>query len=324
MPSKKTFNILWITDPWNTLDHPNETTIRLAEEALRLGHKNYWCNVKTIHLLHDRVYLHAQEILKIGPGRHSQEIQMGKIETLEPKDFSSLQYRPDPPVNLKYIHPIQLLNLGIQGTRTKLINPPEVLSLLNEKFSGAALKNLMPETLVACEWETLLEFGKKEKITVLKPLYEAQSKGIELLDWRSKEGIERAKESVDILSEGFKQPVLLQKFLEKIKEGEVRIFYIDGKILGVVKKLPLSGDFRINIDRGSTVQPYTLSKKEKKTAGLIGKHLKKSKIRLAAIDLIDGYLTDYNFTSPGLLVQMEQILKKNLAKSVIQTLANNT
>lgn len=313
--------ILWVSDPWDTLDHPRETTLRLAEESLKLGYRNYWCNVRTVHLLEDRVILTAQEFLEIPSSRASKEIQLSSEKEYEPKDFKIIHYRPDPPVDLKYLHPLQILNQGIQGTKTKLINPPQVLTLMNEKFSGAGLKSFMPRTLVSSEWEMLRAFGKSEKTTVMKPLFQAQSKGIELLDWRNEESEQNSKNILINATDNFRQPVLLQKFLKNIENGEIRVLYLDGKVLGCVKKRPLDGDFRIQIDRGSKVESHSLNAKEKKITQAIGQHLKKSGIRFAAIDLVDGYLTDYNFTSPGLVVQMEQTLNKNLARPIIQGLS---
>ena len=318
MPSPK--KILWVTDPWDTLDHPRETTLRLVEESLKLGIKNYWCNVKSVYLT-DQVSLCAQEFAEVPPSREAKKIKLKTPKDFTPKEFNIIHYRTDPPVDLKYLHPLQILYFGTIGTKTKIINPPSVLTLMNEKFSGSALLHFMPRSLVSSEWNQLKTFGKSEKITVMKPLYQAQSKGIELLDWRTEESVNNAQKVLTIATDHFRQPVLLQRFLENISEGEIRILYLDDKILGAVKKLPLEGDFRIQIDRGSKVEPYSLNAKEKKMAQTIGKHLKKSGIRFAAIDLIDGYLTDYNFTSPGLLVQMEQVLNKNLAREVVKRLS---
>jgi glutathione synthase/RimK-type ligase-like ATP-grasp enzyme len=85
--------------------------------------------------------------------------------------------------------------------------------------------------------------------------------------------------------------------------------------------LPLKGDFRVNIDGGSLLQKTFLNSKEQDAARKIGKYLKSAKIRLAAVDLIDCMITDFNFTSPGLITQIEKLLGQNLAKPIILALA---
>ncbi len=157
----------------------------------------------------------------------------------------------------------------------------------------------------------------------MKPLHLAQSLGVELLDWRTLEGAHQAEKLLRETSKDFTLPVLLQKYLEGILEGETRLWFLDGGLLAKVKKLPLQNDFRVNIDRGSRLAPTELTPQEKLQIEKISQHLKKWKIRLAAVDLIEGWVTDFNFTSPGLITQMEIVLGENLAKKIVTQLAEN-
>ena len=178
----------------------------------------------------------------------------------------------------------------------------------------------MPPTIASAEWEKLQAFGLAEQRTVLKPLHQAQSKGIELLDWQTEAGINRARGSLQAATDGFARPVILQRYLSGIAQGEQRLWFVDGKLLACARKLPLPRDFLIDMDRGSRLAPTELNAAEHKAAPLISRHLISRKIRLAAVDLIEGYITDFNFTSPGLIVQMEGILGENLARPIIQAL----
>jgi hypothetical protein len=42
------WRVLWVTDPWDTLDHPRDTPLRLAEECLALGVECHWCDFQSI------------------------------------------------------------------------------------------------------------------------------------------------------------------------------------------------------------------------------------------------------------------------------------
>lgn len=75
------------------------------------------------------------------------------------------------------------------------------------------------------------------------------------------------------------------------------------------------------MDQGGTLAPHRLASSERRAADQIGKVLRTKGIRLAAVDLIEGKVTDTNFTSPGLLALMEGVLSENLSKPVIQALA---
>jgi glutathione synthase len=324
--SKKQHGFLWITDPWDTLDHARDTSLRLAQEALSLGIENHWCDVRSIRWENGQVLLDAFSIDYMGEDRAVESIQLGDKKTFSPLDFQSLQYRTDPPVDLAYQHPLQLLHLAVQAEtrairRPEIVNPVSALMLANEKLEAGLLKGLLPPTVVSSQWEPLDRFGKNEKKTVLKPLHLAQSKGVELLDWTTPDGIARARQVIKDATGNFERPVLLQRYLPGISKGETRLWLLDGKLLACARKLPLKNDFRVNIDQGSRLAPHTIGAYEKKAAALIGKRLRALGVRLAAVDLIEGYATDFNVTSPGLITQMEQILDKNLARSIIHALA---
>jgi len=318
---KRKTKILWMTDPWHTLDHPNDTTLRFMQEAAELGIQQDWCDVKTLRLENQKVGLDSKTILGMDPSRKAEGFQWGELKTLQPKDYSSIHYRTDPPVDLNYLHPLHLLSLSLQGVKScEVVNPLEVLFSCNEKIEAAAIPKLLPPSVVSSQWEQLLRFGKSQGRTVLKPLHEAQSHGIELLDWRTSDGIETAQALLNEATSRFQTPVILQKYLEGISEGEVRLWFLDGKLVAHVKKMPLSGDFRVDMDRGSQLAAHRLTRTEKSTAEKISKHLKKRKIRLAAIDLIDGLATDFNFTSPGLIVQIEALTGDNLSRKILKAL----
>lgn len=319
---KKRGSLLWVTDPWETLDHPRDTTLRLAQAANQLGIPQFWCDVKTIRLENHQVCLDSYPILNIGSERGKNSFEWGKVQIQSPKDFNWIHYRTDPPVDHAYLHPLQLIALGIQDSKkTEVVNPLKVLFQHNEKLEAAALKDLMPPTFVSSQWEYLKQIGEKLGKTVLKPLHEAQSHGIELLEWNTPDSIEASHKKLAHATQGFQMPVLLQKYLPGIAEGETRLWFVDGKLLATVKKLPLKGDFRVDLDRGSQLARATLTAKEKKVASKIAKHLKLRKIRLAAVDLIENQITDFNFTSPGLIPQMESILNENLSRRIMNAIA---
>jgi glutathione synthase len=322
-PDKKRtqFKFLWVTDPWDTLDHASDTTLRLAQEASLLGFSSYWCDVKSVRWQDGQTQVDAGLFSAESPLATRKPFPM---QSFDVSTFSSIHYRVDPPVDLAYLHPLQVLNLGLKTAKKNkahIVNPAELLFSQNEKTEAAFLKRLMPESLVSSQWEHLREFAKKNRKSVLKPLHEAQSHGVELLQWKGPAEEEQIRGLLEKATSGFQNPVLLQAYLPGIAEGEQRLWFLDGKLLAIARKLPLKGDFRVNIDGGSLLQKTFLNSKEQEAAKKIGKYLKSSHIRLAAVDLIDCMVTDFNFTSPGLITQIEKLLGQNLAKPIILALS---
>ncbi len=322
---KKRTSILWVTDPWKTLDHGKDTTLRLMEESVKLQARGtpidtFWCDVKSVHLSENTVHLEARRLESVEAGRSSNAFQWEDLQLEKPDAFDRIIYRTDPPVDHAYLHPLQMIHLATRGTRSLLVNPAEMLALGNEKFEATRLGAFAPASVVSSTWEILREFGKKEGKTVLKPLHQAQSKGVELLNWNSSSEEARARELLIATTEQFSRPVILQRYLPGIEKGEQRLWFLDGKLYAAVRKLPKKGTFRIDMDRGGSLEKTALSAGEKKAAAAIGKLLTQTRIRMAAVDLIDGLVTDFNHTSPGLLTPMERILNRNLAKPIIEAL----
>jgi glutathione synthase len=324
-PGKRsaTARLLFITDPWSTLDHPRDTTLRLIEEAVRLGVSCAWADVRSVRWQGGAGRLRAWNVTAVRPERDARSFKLTGLGDCRPSDFDVVLYRPDPPVDLAYLHPLELVAMDLEqrpredGRRPELVNPARVLLSRSEKIAGS----FMPPTLVASLWEDLARFGKAEGMTIAKPLHQCQSKDVELLCWSDARARDHARSALVRLTDGFTRPAVLQRFLPAILEGETRVWMVDGDVLAVVRKCSADGSYRIDMDKGGTLLPHMLTEIEESAVCAVGAWLRREGVRLAAVDLIDGWVTDLNFTSPGLLPATETIVGKNLARSIIRALA---
>ncbi|MBL7715336.1 MAG: hypothetical protein JNL01_07680 [Bdellovibrionales bacterium] len=327
--AKKTtpkLKVLWITDKWASLDHPRDTSLRLMEESLKMGWQCWWCSSADLSLQNDgikvRVRARADQVKSVSEDRSASSFQWGDSQVFEIAQFDQVHLRIDPPVDHRYIHLVQLLNFGLTGKhQRKLVNPAMALLTLNEKMTPFLDPKIAPQAMVACDWENLLKQGQIFQTAVSKPLHQAQSKGVEKVSFKELNDLDASRKELGFLSNQFSELIMLQQFLPGITAGETRIWFVDGKVLATVRKIPQAGEFKIDMDRGSTVQAHTLTKEEKKQIPKIQKILNANQVRLAAIDLIDGRVSDFNVTSPGLIVQMEKVLGRNLAIEVLRGLA---
>ena len=108
----------------------------------------------------------------------------------------------------------------------------------------------------------------------------------------------------------------MKKYLPKISNGDKRVFLINGKVVGVISRIPKKGSFLSNMSKGAKVVNTKLTKVEKQISNLIAKDLKKENIFFAGIDFIDQKLNgDINVTSPTGLKTFYDLSKVNLAKT---------
>lgn len=156
----------------------------------------------------------------------------------------------------------------------------------------------------------------KQGLTVMKPLNDARARGVELLDWSKPH---EAIENVKAATVNFTIPIVLQHYYPEIQtQGETRFWFVNGTIIGSVRKIPVMGEFKFCSLEGGRVEAHEPTASELKTTARISKVLKDQNICMAAVDLLQGKVTDFNFTSPGLITEMERILGKELAPLIVR------
>ena len=109
--------------------------------------------------------------------------------------------------------------------------------------------------------------------------------------------------------------VMVQKFLPQVEQGDKRVFIINGKVCGAIRRIPKKNSILSNLSQGGKAVSTKLNYKENRISKIIAKDLLKNKIYFAGIDFVAGYLIgDINVTSPTGLPQYKQLTGTNLAK----------
>lgn len=320
MPKPTSKKTLWITDSWPQLaPHPRETTLRLMEAAWLLGLPTSWADKNTLYVKNGVPWIRAQKLLGVVPGRPKNGFEFESEEAVPVSRFAQVHYRPDPPVTLEYLERVRLL--GRTGVR--LVNPMRTLLECSEKLVPQELIRFAPASVVSSDIEVLGAFGKTHKTVVLKSLHGAQSKQVLLARFHST--AEQKKSTLALRQLGLSRglPVLAQEFLPLVKEGELRAWFVAGQFLGAFKKFPLEGDFRVQIDRGSRIAVAEPTGAQRRVLKACAKYLIKNDVGLAAVDLVGQFISDFNITSPGLLVELETVHQRDFASKAIKILAQS-
>ena len=192
--------------------------------------------------------------------------------------------------------------------RVKIINDPTSIRSISEKLYSSRYQKYMPNTIFTQNINEIKAFFKKNKKVILKPIHGYSGNDIHLLTRFKSNLIKRF-----VKKNGH---IMCQKFLPKINKGDKRVFVINGKLCGVISRIPKKGSFLSNMSKGAKVINTKLTKVEKQISNLIAKDLKKENIFFAGIDLIDQKLNgDINVTSPTGIKTYYDLSGKNLAKT---------
>ena len=290
----------------NTLDEINvetDTTLLLALEAQKRNYEIIWYETKDLSLIKTKVFVNGKNVKFFDKTKHFYKVKKNiKFELSKAK---VILVRQNPPFNMDYINSTHFLDyVNIK----KIINNPTSVRNVSEKFYSTNFLKYMPDTIFTKNVREIYTFLKKNKKIVIKPIHGYAGKNILFID---------RKLNVKILNKYIKKfdHVMVQKYLSKVKEGDKRVFIINGKVKGAIRRLPKKNSILSNISQGGTALKTNLNSRELKISKLVARRLKKSKIFFAGIDLVGGYLIgDINVTSPTGLPQYKNLTGINLAK----------
>ena len=228
-----------------------------------------------------------------------------KKQSLDLKKCKFILIRQDPPFNLEYISTTYILD-QIKN-KVRIINDPTSIRNVSEKLYSAKYKKFMPKTIFSQDIVEIKKFFRLNKNVIVKPIHSFSGNDILLLKKFDQKIINKFIKKHDY--------IMCQKFISNIKNGDKRVFIINGKVVGAISRVPKKGSFLSNLSKGATPINAVLTKKELKISKLIANDLKQENIYFSGIDFIDQKLNgDINVTSPTGLKTFFDLSKINLAK----------
>ena len=288
----------------STIKIDTDTTFLLCLEAQRRGFRIFWYNTNQLTLNNKKVSANGF-FIKLLENKKKFYIKIKNLEL----DLSKAKYlliRQNPPFNLEYIN--STLYLEKLSSHTKIINNPIAIRNISEKFYSSKFFRYMPPTIFTKDINKINKFYKKYKQLVIKPINGYAGKDIMFIN----KNLNKKSVSLYLKKIGH---AMIQKFLPMVKKGDKRVFIINGKVCGAIKRVPSKNSILSNLSQGGTAINTTLNLNELKIAKIVAKDLRKNNIYFAGIDFVSGKLIgDINVTSPTGLPQYKQLTGKDLSK----------
>ena len=285
--------------------NPNsDTSMFLANEVQKKKYKIFYYEPKNLSINNKKVIALGNFIeFNYSKNKFFKVIRKQKFELAKSK---FILIRQDPPFNLEYITTTYILE-SIKS-KVKIINNPSSIRNVSEKLYSIYFKKFMPDTIFSQDINDIKKFFIKNKKIIMKPIHGYGGNEIYLI---------KGKFNKNLINKFIKKHghVMFQKFLPKIKNGDKRVFIINGKVSGAISRVPKKGSILSNMSKGAIPTLSKLTKKEIKISKLVAIKLKKNDIYFAGIDFIDQKLNgDINVTSPTGLKTYYDLSKINLAK----------
>ena len=277
-------------DPIDRIDIRGDSTFALALEGQARGHKLLYYGPRDLTLREMQVVARVRP-LEVRPvaGNH---FTLGEPKNYELATADVVLMRQDPPFDMAYITATHILERIHPATL--VVNDPFHVRNAPEKLFVTNFRGIMPPTLITSDREEIRAFRNEHKDIVLKPLYGNGGAGV----FRLKPGDENLNALLEMFTQFYREPVVVQRYLPDVRKGDKRIILVDGIAVGAINRVPAEGEARSNMHVGGRAEPVELSARDRVICETIGPELRDRGLIFAGIDVIGDYLTEINVTSP--------------------------
>lgn len=272
----------------SSINFDTDSTVCLMQEALTRGFEVWYYTPKDLYLKDGSVYANVSKVL-------NSKIELDHARrSMLLESFDVLFMRNDPPVNMSYITATYMLD-NISDKVLILNNPTAVRSLPEKIFALNNFSEFMPPTLVTEDSNIAESFLNEYAEIIIKSLYSFGGRDIFKC---VKEDLLSFQKCFEQVLEHSAAPVMLQKFLPSIKDGDKRILLLDGKVVGALNRIPQGDSIKANLVMGGIATKTSITTREEEICRKVGDALNKHGVIFAGVDVIGGFLTEINITSP--------------------------
>ena len=285
-------------DPIEGIDIDADSTFVLALEAQARGHRLWHYLPRDLSFRNGRVTARARALaVRRERGNH---FTLGEFEIIDLAALDVVLMRQDPPFDMAYITATHVLDRIHPGTL--VVNDPAEVRNAPEKLFVTRFPGLMPPTLITSDPLEVAAFRDEHRDIIVKPLYGNGGIGV----FHLPPGDENLAALLEMFDRFFREPAIVQRYLPEVREGDKRIVLIDGEPAGAINRVPAEGEARANMHVGATPLPAELDERDLEICRTIGPVLRERGLIFVGIDVIGGYLTEINVTSPTGLQEIDR------------------
>jgi glutathione synthase len=277
-------------DPIESINIDADSTFMLALEAQARGHALFHYLPSDLAFRDGRLYARARPLeVRREKGNH---FTFGKAESIDLSTVDVVLMRQDPPFDMAYITATHLLEHI--HPRTLVVNDPIQVRNAPEKLFVTHFEGLLPPTLITSNREEIDNFRHEHKDLIVKPLF--GNGGADVFHITPED--ENLGALIEMFTQKYREPIIIQRYLPEVRQGDKRIIIVDGVPAGGVSRIPAAGDARANFHAGGSAGKTTLTSREREICEAIGPALVERGLVFVGIDVIGDYLTEINVTSP--------------------------
>jgi glutathione synthase len=313
-------------------EEPGYTSTRLAHAAKEMGHVAWTLSVGDFaYDGDDRVKARARrpggKAYK-DPASYLADLQSdkAKIEYLAVEDLDVLLLRNDPAEDVErpwaQTAGIIFGDLAAQRGVIVLNDPASLAKAINKMYFQSFPEEVRPRTLITRERELIKKFVEEENgNVVMKPLQGSGGRNVFLVRPDDKANLNQMIDA--IIRDGY---VIVQEYLPEAKNGDVRLFMMNGMPLeskgkyAAFRRVSKSGDARSNLHAGGIIEKVDVDDAMLRITEIVRPKLIQDGMFLVGLDIVGDKLMELNVFSPGGLGSAQKMTGVSFTTSVIEAL----
>ena len=240
--------------------------------------------------------------------------ELGESQLLKLGDFDCVFMRKDPPFDAEYIYTTYILDRAqVQGAF--VANNPQGLRDMNEKVFTAWFPECCAPTLITRSADEITAFAAEHGKIVCKPLDGMGGKSI----FVTEKGDKNLPVIIETLTDNGRRFAIAQRYVPDIvATGDSRVLLIDGQpVPYALARIPAANDNRGNLAAGAKGVGRELTERDRWLAAQIGPVLAERGMVFVGIDVIGGFVTEINVTSPTGIRELDKQFGLNIGDMVI-------
>ena len=304
-----------VMDPIASIKYAKDSTLAMLLAAQARGFELAYLEQGDLSLRDGRAFGRVRP-LTVRPDPLSW-FTLGEPRTEPLANLQCILMRKDPPFDTEYIYTTYVLERAeLEGAL--VVNRPQGLRDMNEKVYTAWFPQCCAPTLITRNLEDMFAFVREHAKIVCKPLHGMGGRSIFVVERNDK----NARVVFETLTDYGQRFAIVQRYIPDIVDtGDSRVLLVDGEpVPYALARIPAGDDHRGNLAAGARGVGRPLNDRDRWLAGEIGPALAARGMLFVGLDVIGGFVTEINVTSPTGIRELDKQFHIDIADLLLQAI----
>jgi glutathione synthase len=301
-----------VMDPIAYIKPAKDSTLAMLQAAQGRGWELWYLEQSDLSL-RDGQAIGRARLLQVRDDP-AQWFTLGAPESVPLASMHAVLMRKDPPFDMEYIYTTYILERA-ELAGSLIVNRPQGLRDMNEKVFTAWFAQCCAPTLITRDMQDMAAFARQHGRVVVKPLHGMGGRSIFVVD----QGDKNMSVVFETLTDYGQRYAIVQRYLpEIVTGGDSRVLLVDGEpIPFALARIPAAHDNRGNLAAGARGVGRPLNERDRWLAAEIGPKLRDAGMLFVGLDVIGGFVTEINVTSPTGIREIDKQCGTDIAATLI-------